>query len=62
VTMSVTKLLSRIVAPSELDVGSGKIVTSESLHDHTYGTIIACFHNYFIHDDSLIAFRGLSLV
>ena len=34
VTMSVTKLLSRIVAPSdiEFDAGSGK-----ALHDHTYG-------------------------
>lgn len=38
VTMSVTKLLSRIVAPSDLDLGDGRRVNSQSLHDHTYGT------------------------
>ena len=37
VTMSVVKLLSRIVAPSEVDIEkSGKEGVS-SLHDHTYG-------------------------
>jgi hypothetical protein len=35
--MSVTKLLSRIVAPSDLDFMNGKKVDSQSLHDHTYG-------------------------
>jgi len=32
VTMSVVKLLSRIVAPSEIDTGN-----DQDLHDHTYG-------------------------
>jgi class 3 adenylate cyclase len=53
VTMSVTKLLSRIVAPSNIDdiEGSGK-----SLHDHTYGitndplTQFACVFSALIHD------------
>jgi hypothetical protein len=35
--MSVTKLLSRIVAPSDIDFEKGKKVDSQSLHDHTYG-------------------------
>ena len=34
VTMSVTKLLSRIVAPSDVDVDEG---SGKALHDHTYG-------------------------
>ena len=51
VTMSVTKLLSRIVAPSDLDESS-----LESLHDHTYGitsdplTQFACVFSALIHD------------
>ncbi|GKY99148.1 hypothetical protein MPSEU_000870300 [Mayamaea pseudoterrestris] len=50
VTMSVTKLLSRIVAPSDMDA-AGK-----SLHDHTYGitscplTQFACIFSALIHD------------
>jgi hypothetical protein len=35
--MSVTKLLSRIVAPSDLDLGNGKKKNAQTLHDHTYG-------------------------
>ena len=37
VTMSVTKLLSRIVAPSEVDVIESLNQTGKTLHDHTYG-------------------------
>jgi hypothetical protein len=56
VTMSVVKLLSRIVAPSESD--SAKIVGADasSLHDHTYGitsdplTQFACILSALIHD------------
>jgi len=50
VTMSVVKLLSRIVAPSDVEV-DGK-----SLHDHTYGitsdplTQFACVFSALIHD------------
>ena len=34
VTMSVTKLLSRIVAPSDIEFAEG---SGKALHDHTYG-------------------------
>ena len=37
VTMSVTKLLSRIVAPSEVEVIESLNQTGKTLHDHTYG-------------------------
>lgn len=58
VTMSVTKLLSRIVAPSDMDVmdGTGHSTRSFSLHDHTYGitadpiTQFACVFSALIHD------------
>ena len=52
VTMSVVKMLSRIVAPSELDTD----VTADKLHDHTYGitsdplTQFACAFSAMIHD------------
>jgi len=51
VTMSVSKLLSRIVGPSERECGEGK-----DLHDHTYGitsdplTQFACILSALIHD------------
>ncbi|GKY99152.1 hypothetical protein MPSEU_000870700 [Mayamaea pseudoterrestris] len=53
VTMSVTKLLSRIVAPSHIDSGEG---SGKALHDHTYGitsdplTQFACVFSALIHD------------
>jgi len=37
VTMSVVKLLSRIVAPSDIDVDKSVTQTAQTLHDHTYG-------------------------
>ena len=53
--MSVVKLLSRIIAPSEQDVGEvGE--NDFSLHDHTYGitsdplTQFACVFSALIHD------------
>jgi hypothetical protein len=55
VTMSVAKLLSRIVAPSDMDFSDGK-QASASLHDHTYGitsdplTQFACMLSAMIHD------------
>ena len=55
VTMSVTKLLSRIVAPSDMDF-SDNAQASAKLHDHTYGitsdplTQLACVLSALIHD------------
>ncbi|GKY99131.1 hypothetical protein MPSEU_000868600 [Mayamaea pseudoterrestris] len=56
VTMSVTKLLSRIVAPSDLDAVESLNKTGKTLHDHTYGitsdplTQFACVFCALIHD------------
>ncbi|GKY99162.1 hypothetical protein MPSEU_000871700 [Mayamaea pseudoterrestris] len=53
VTMSVTKLLSRIVAPSDIEYNQA---SGKSLHDHTYGitndllTQFACVYSALIHD------------
>lgn len=55
VTMSVTKLLSRIVAPSEHDI-KNSIKDESQLHDHTYGitsdplTQFSCVLSALIHD------------
>jgi len=55
VTMSVTKLLSRIVAPSDMDFADD-VQASAKLHDHTYGitsdplTQFACVLSALIHD------------
>ena len=55
VTMSVTKLLSRIVAPSDMDFADNA-QASAKLHDHTYGitsdplTQFACVLSALIHD------------
>jgi len=55
VAMSVVKLLSRIVAPSDLDFQDGREASS-TLHDHTYGitsdplTQFACLMSALIHD------------
>lgn len=57
VTMSVVKLLSRIVVPADIDyenLGMDKIAST--LHDHTYGitsdplTQFACVFSALIHD------------
>jgi len=55
VTMSVTKLLSRIVSPSDMDF-TDDVQASAQLHDHTYGitsdplTHFACVLSALIHD------------
>jgi len=55
VTMSVSKLLSRIVAPSDMDFKSS-FSKNVALHDHTYGitsdplTQFACVFSALIHD------------
>ena len=55
VTMSVAKLLTRIVAPSDMDYTDSKQAKSK-LHDHTYGitsdplTQLACVWAALIHD------------
>jgi Adenylate and Guanylate cyclase catalytic domain len=56
VTMSVTKLLSRIVAPAEIERDANLAETGKALHDHTYGitsdplTQFACVYSALIHD------------
>jgi class 3 adenylate cyclase len=58
VMMSVIKLLSRIVAPSELQCRNNMVngASAASLHDHTYGitsdplTQFACAYSALIHD------------
>jgi hypothetical protein len=56
VTMSVTKLLSRIVAPAEIEHDAKLVETGKALHDHTYGitsdplTQFACVYSALIHD------------
>ena len=56
VTMSVTKLMSRIVAPSHLEEKMHSEAIAETLHDHTYGitsdplTQFACTFSALIHD------------
>jgi 3'5'-cyclic nucleotide phosphodiesterase len=57
VTMSVVKLLSRIVAPQQLEETSGEYNSiSSTLHDHTYGitsdplTQFSCVLSALIHD------------
>ena len=53
--MSVSKLMSRIVAPSDMDFQSS-LAKKETLHDHTYGitsdplTQFACVFSALIHD------------
>ena len=55
VTMSVSKLLSRIVAPSDLDF-QNSAARNQTLHDHTYGitsdplTQFACVLSALVHD------------
>jgi hypothetical protein len=54
--MSVTKLMSRIVAPSHLDDQLEGTKQKKTLHDHTYGitsdplTQFACAFSALIHD------------
>lgn len=56
VTMSVVKLLSRIVAPSDIEFDDNLAKTGKTLHDHTYGitsdplTQFACVFSALIHD------------
>ena len=56
VVMSVMKLMSRIVAPSEAELDSKSTTCASTLHDHTYGitsdplTHFACVFSALIHD------------
>ena len=56
VAMSVSKLLSRIVAPSEIELDENAAKSGKTLHDHTYGitsdplTQFACIFSALIHD------------
>ncbi|KAL7576124.1 hypothetical protein ACA910_004788 [Epithemia clementina (nom. ined.)] len=56
VTMSVIKMLSRVVAPSDIDLGDDQEEKVKTLHDHTYGitsdplTQLACAVTALIHD------------
>jgi hypothetical protein len=59
VTMSVVKLLSRIVAPSDVEYDENMAKQGKTLHDHTYGitsdplTQFACVFSALIHDGTL---------
>ncbi|CAB9515672.1 Receptor-type guanylate cyclase gcy [Seminavis robusta] len=67
VIMSVSKLLSRIVAHSSDRIDTGKCVAS-SLHDHTYGitsdplTQFACILSALIHDADHVGVPNTQLV
>jgi 3'5'-cyclic nucleotide phosphodiesterase/Adenylate and Guanylate cyclase catalytic domain len=56
VAMAVSKLLSRIVAPSDIDPDDSTAELGKALHDHTYGitsdplTQFACVFSALIHD------------
>eukprot|EP00977_Amphora_coffeiformis_P016571 scaffold5169_cov172-Amphora_coffeaeformis.AAC.2 len=62
VLMSVTKLMSRIVAPSHLDEDN-----ADALHDHTYGitsdplTQFACAFSALIHDGKCNSYLGFDI-
>jgi hypothetical protein len=64
--MSVVKLLSRIVAPSDIQVESG--VFASTLHDHTYGitsdplTQFACIFSALIHDVDHVGVPNTQLI
>jgi class 3 adenylate cyclase len=66
VTMSVVKLLSRVVAPSDIQVEDDKLASS--LHDHTYGitsdplTQFACIFSALIHDVDHIGVPNSQLI
>ena len=74
VVMSVIKLMSRIVAPSHLDVAmenadeKKKKKIAASLHDHTYGitsdplTQFACAFSALIHDVDHVGVSNAQLV
>lgn len=68
VTMSVVKLLSRIVAPSDIEYTEDEIKTGKSLHDHTYGitsdplTQFACVFSALIHDADHSGVPNMQLV
>ena len=67
VVMSVIKLMSRIVAPAELDGRAGK-KAAVALHDHTYGitsdplTRFACAFSALIHDVDHVGVSNAQLV
>jgi hypothetical protein len=56
VAMAVSKLLSRIVAPADIDPDDSLAELGKALHDHTYGitsdplTQFACVFSALIHD------------
>jgi class 3 adenylate cyclase len=75
VTMSVVKLLSRIVAPSDINVntndnknGTGASTFASTLHDHTYGitsdplTQFACIFSALIHDVDHVGVPNTQLI
>jgi class 3 adenylate cyclase len=76
VTMSVVKLLSRIVAPSDIKVevnntnnsGTGAMTLASTLHDHTYGitsdplTQFACIFSALIHDVDHVGVPNTQLI
>jgi Adenylate and Guanylate cyclase catalytic domain len=63
VAMAVSKLLSRIVAPAEIDPEGSVVGLGKALHDHTYGitsdplTQFACVFSALIHDGTCFALK-----
>jgi class 3 adenylate cyclase len=76
VAMSVVKLLSRIIAPSNIkvevditnDSGTGALAFASTLHDHTYGitsdplTQFACIFSALIHDVDHVGVPNTQLI
>jgi len=68
VTMSVIKLLSRIVAPSEFEEEDEHVQVAATLHDHTYGitsdplTQFACAFSALIHDVDHVGVPNAQLI
>ena len=68
VTMSVIKLLSRIVAPSEFEEEDEHVQAAATLHDHTYGitsdplTQFACAFSALIHDVDHVGVPNAQLI
>ncbi|CAB9496653.1 Receptor-type guanylate cyclase gcy [Seminavis robusta] len=68
VVLSVTKLMSRIVAPSDLEDIESHCEAAAQLHDHTYGitssplTLFSCAFSALIHDVDHVGVSNVQLV
>lgn len=68
VMMSVTKLMSRIIAPSDLELENAEEAAAATLHDHTFGitsdalTQFACAFSAMIHDVDHVGVPNAQLI